>query len=201
VFTGITLAFFTPNRIGEYMGRILYIRPGLRVQAISLTIVCSMAQLLVTWLAGMGGLLYSLSYLENQAAANESTLFWMRTLLYITFGGAVILTLFYFRLAGLVKWLEKISRLQKIVANIRVLESFNATILLRILSISIARYGIFIVQYYLLFDVFNVPLNMGQVIGSISVVFLVLSIVPTIAIITELGVRWKASIEVCTRSG
>ena len=196
IFTGVTLAFFTPNRIGEYMGRILYIRPGVRVKAISLTIVCSMAQLLVTWLAGIGGLIFSMYFIAQQGGENTYTLFWMRTLLYISVGGALILTLFYFRLAGLVKLIEKIPRLEKLIVNIRVLESFNATILLRILSISIARYGIFIVQYYLLFDVFNVPLTFAQVIGTVSVVFLVLSIVPTIAVITELGVRWKTSVEV-----
>ena len=196
VFTGVTLAFFTPNRIGEYMGRILYIKPGLRIKAISLTIVCSMAQLLVTWLAGIGGIVFSMYYIGQQGGENTTTLFWMRTLLYLASGGAVILTLFYFRLAGLIKLIEKIPRIEKFVANIRVLESFNATILLRILSLSIVRYGIFIIQYYLLFDVFNVPLTITQVMGAVSVVFLVLSIVPTIAIITELGVRWKTSIEV-----
>jgi Lysylphosphatidylglycerol synthase TM region len=196
VFTGTTLAFFTPNRIGEYMGRILYIPQGMRIQAISLTLVCSMAQLLVTWLAGIGGILYCKSVIAHTGSGLSSGPFWMDTVLYFTAAGALILTLLYFRLAWLVKWVERIPRIKKFVANIRVLDSFNATILLRILSISILRYGIFIGQYYLLFGVFNVPLTAEQVFGSISVVFLVLSIVPTIAVITELGVRWEASIEV-----
>ena len=54
----------------------------------------------------------------------------------------------------------------------------------------------FIGQYYLLFDVFDVSVTPAQVAGSVSVIFLVLSIVPTIAVITELGVRWKVGIEV-----
>jgi hypothetical protein len=55
---------------------------------------------------------------------------------------------------------------------------------------------VFVGQYYLLFDVFDVPVTAAQVAGSVSVIFLVLSIVPTIAVITELGVRWKVGIEV-----
>jgi Uncharacterised protein family (UPF0104). len=82
------------------------------------------------------------------------------------------------------------------VRHIRVLERFNATILLRILSLSGVRYGVFIAQYYLLFAAFGVQMDVEQVFGAVSVVFLVLSIVPTIAVITELGVRWKASIEI-----
>ena len=54
----------------------------------------------------------------------------------------------------------------------------------------------FIGQYYLLFAAFRVSLDMQQVFASVSVVFLVLSIVPTIAVITDLGVRWKTSMEV-----
>ena len=48
IFTGATMASFTPNRMGEYLGRILYVKEGRRKAAISLTIACSIAQLLVT---------------------------------------------------------------------------------------------------------------------------------------------------------
>ena len=198
VFTGTTLAFFTPNRIGEYMGRILYLDEGKRIKAISLTIVCSMGQLLVTWWAGIGGILY----LQNYGDKNLLHTFaphmglWMSMVLYATLVAAVILTLFYFRLAGLVRWIEKIPRIRKPVAYVRVLDNLNATILLRILSLSVLRYCVFIGQYYLLFDVFDVHVTAAQVAGSVSVIFLILSIVPTIAVITELGVRWKIGIEV-----
>ena len=195
IFTGTTMAFFTPNRIGEYVGRILYINDDKRIQAISLTIVCSMAQLLITLLAGLGGLLYMKNVIAARQPADTSLLFWINTLLSIIVLGTLILTLFYFRLAWLVKWVEKIPRIERFVRYIRVLDSFNATILLHILSLSGARYMVFIGQYYLLFAVFDVTLTPMQVFASIGVIFLVLAVVPTIAVITELGVRWKASIE------
>lgn len=195
VFTGTTLAFFTPNRIGEYMGRILYLDEGKRVKAISLTIVCSMGQLLVTWWVGIGGILYVQKY-GNKELLHTFAGVWMNLVLYVGMAAAVVLTLFYFRLAGLVRWIEKISWLQKPVSYIRVLESLNATILIRILSLSVLRYSVFIGQYYLLFDVFDVHVTAVQAAGAVSVIFLVLSIVPTIAVITELGVRWKVGIEV-----
>lgn len=196
IFTGTTMAFFTPNRIGEYMGRILYVEGKNRTQAISLTIVCSIAQLLVTLVAGIGALLYMKTVIAAQGPTQPSLLFWMNTLLYCTIAGTVVLTLFYFRLAWVVRWIEKIPKIERFARHIRVLDSFNATILLRTLSLSVARYLVFIAQYYLLFAVFEVSLNPVQVFGSIGVVFLVLAVVPTIAVITELGVRWKASIEV-----
>ncbi|WP_207511892.1 lysylphosphatidylglycerol synthase domain-containing protein [Longitalea luteola] len=195
VFTGTTLGFFTPNRIGEYVGRILYLDEGKRIQAISLTIVCSMGQLLVTWWAGIGGILYLQAYGNTELLHTFAGL-WMKLVLYIAIVAAVILTLFYFRLAGLVRWVEKIPRLRKPVSYVRVLDSLNATILFRILSLSVLRYSVFMGQYYLLFDVFDVHVTAAQVVGAVSVIFLVLSIVPSIAVITDLGVRWKVGIEV-----
>lgn len=196
IFTGTTMAFFTPNRIGEYVGRILYIDESKRIQGISLTIVCSIAQLLVTMVAGLGGLGYMRQVAATQEPGNGSLVFWINTLLWFTAFAALFLTILYFRLAWLVKWIEKIPKIDRFVRYIRVLDSFNATILLRILSLSVIRYIVFIGQYYLVFSVFEVSLTPAQVFASIGVVFLVLAVVPTIAVITDLGVRWKASIEV-----
>ncbi len=195
-FTGTTLAFFTPNRMGEYMGRVLYVDEGKRIQAVSLTIVGSMGQLLITLVLGISGLVYIRSELIQKAVGPSSAVFWLNGVLYISILATCFLTLLYFRLSWLIRWIEKIPRIEKFVRHIRVLDNFNLTMLLRILSLSAGRYLVFVMQYFILFDVFKVELNGWQVFWSVSVVFLVLAIVPTIALITELGVRWKTSVEV-----
>lgn len=195
-FTGTTLAFFTPNRMGEYMGRVLYVDEGKRIQAVSLTIVGSMGQLLITLVLGISGLVYIRSELIQKAVGPSSAVFWLNGVLYISILATCFLTLLYFRLSWLIRWIEKIPRIEKLVRHIRVLDNFNLTMLLRILSLSAGRYLVFVMQYFILFDVFKVELNGWQVFWSVSVVFLVLAIVPTIALITELGVRWKTSVEV-----
>src|SRR5579871_4864256 len=58
IFTGTAVASFTPNRMGEYLGRILYIKEGHRTQGIALTIACSMAQLMITLALGLAGIFY-----------------------------------------------------------------------------------------------------------------------------------------------
>jgi uncharacterized membrane protein YbhN (UPF0104 family) len=194
IFTGTTMAFFTPNRMGEYLGRVLYIEEGKRIQSVAVTIVCSMAQLIVTMIGGMVGLTFLKNWLEAQST-HQDTVFWMNILLTIVVAGCILLTLFYFQLSWLVKGLERISAIARFVRHIKLLDSFNATILLRILSLSVSRYLVFILQYYILFSVFGVDINWWQSFWAVSVVFLILAIVPTIAVLTELGVRWKASIE------
>ena len=60
---------------------------------------------------------------------------------------------------------------------------------------SFMRYLVFVLQYYLLLQVFEVELNWWQTFWSMSVIFLVLAVIPSIAIFTDLGIRWKASLQ------
>jgi hypothetical protein len=197
IFTGATMASFTPNRMGEYLGRILYVKEGKRLASISLTIVCSIAQLLITLAIGITGILY-IRYILHQSLfpASPHGGIWLNTILGVAFALLVSLTIIYFRLSWLLWILRKIPGSGKYLAYIKVLENFDATILLRILLLSFARYLVFIVQYGLVFPLFGVFLSLGQIWGGVSVVFLVMALVPTFTFLTELGLRWEASIQV-----
>ena len=194
IFTGTTLAFFTPNRMGEYMGRILYIDKGRRIHAISLTIVCSMAQLLITLIGGVVGLSFLSPVMITRSGYPEMRS-WINFTLLVTSVATIFIALFYFRLGWIMKLATRNRAINKYVAYIRVLDNFNATMLLRILSLCLLRYTVFLLQYFLLFKVFKVEINWWQTFWSVSVVFLILAIIPSIALLTELGIRWKAGIE------
>jgi uncharacterized membrane protein YbhN (UPF0104 family) len=197
IFTGTTMASFTPNRMGEYLGRLLYVRSGRRIESISLTIVCSIAQLLITLLSGLAGIIYlRTSLLQHASAVHQHTGFWLNAMLGLVILLLVSLTIIYFRLSWLLRILGKIPGLAKYQGYVKVLENFDATILLRILFLSFGRYLVFIAQYGLIFPVFGVLLSVGQLWGSVSVVFLVMAIIPTFTFLTELGLRWETSIQV-----
>src|SRR5690349_19743709 len=61
IFAGLAFAVNTPNRVGEYGGRIIYVSESKRLKAISLTVVGSMSQLLITILVGCGGMVFLLN--------------------------------------------------------------------------------------------------------------------------------------------
>jgi len=196
VLTGTTLASFTPNRMGEYLGRILYIKEGHRIAAISLTMVCSISQLLITLVIGAAGLYYIHPFLHAQVHHNP-TLEWGFTMLAGSVGILFIgLAFLYFRLPQVALHLSRFAWIRKIGAFIKVLENFDTNILLRILFLSFARYIVFMIQYSLVFPVFGIFLSFSQVWGGISVVFLVMAVIPTFTFLTELGLRWGASIQV-----
>ena len=189
------MAFFTPNRTGEYFGRMLYLKKQQMVPSVPLTIMCSMAQLLVTLVSGCVGLIYIKEKLIARFGG-DSSVPWINAGLYITIVSAVVLTIFYFRIPHLVKWLAGRRATSKWGTHLRVLEDVNATILLSILSLSVVRYVVFIVQYFLLFSVFGVNINWWQAFWSVSVVFLVIAVIPSMGFFSELGVRWQAGIQV-----
>ncbi len=58
VFSGITVSAFTPNRVGEYAGRVFCLEKADRMQAVLITVIGSMAQLLTTIFFGLLGILF-----------------------------------------------------------------------------------------------------------------------------------------------
>ncbi|MGZ8553083.1 MAG: lysylphosphatidylglycerol synthase domain-containing protein [Chitinophagaceae bacterium] len=191
VLSGVSFSVATPNRVGEYLGRVLYMDEGNRMKAVSLTIAGSMSQLMVTLTMGLAGLMILKSPLENSKLI---TAFWLDLLLYGIAAVLFILTVFYFRIAWLVKWIDRLPGSTRYAWLIETLEKFNATLLLQLLSLSTLRFSVFIVQYYLLFLLFDVDVSWWQGWWAVSVSFLIMAIVPTIALFTDLGLRGKVSL-------
>lgn len=192
VLSGVSFAVSTPNRMGEYLGRVLYMNEGSRLKTISITIVGSISQLIITLLMGFIGLLV----LKNRILAQGLVAaMWMNVIIYGVLAAIIFLTLFYFRLSWLVKWVDRLPGSQRFSYLINALEDFNATLLLKLLSLSLLRFAVFIVQYYMLFSLFGVEILWWQAFWTVSVSFLVMAVIPTIAI-AELAQRGKILIAI-----
>jgi len=179
IFSGVSFSVTTPNRTGEYLGRVLYMDDGNRLKVISLTILGSISQLLVTILFGLLGLLILRPGITNMHLSS-----WMEWIKDLGIIGAslafVVLTVFYFRIGWLVKWIDKIPAIKKYIWLINELEKTDTTLSLRLLSISLLRYLVFATQYFLLFRFFGVEVNWWQGFWATAIVFFVMAITPTI---------------------
>ena len=195
VLAGCSITMLTPNRIGEYGGRILFLREENRIKAISLNIAGSISQLLVTMVMGCCGLIF-LRFLSHNSsnALNVLPHFWGNVLIYFSITATVLLFLFYIRLAWLVRLIEKVPAFTKAVKHITVLDEFSANQLLKILLLSLFRYVVFVLQYILLLQVMQVNIEIGLSFWLITVFYLVMAVAPTIGFL-ELPVRAKASLE------
>jgi MFS family permease len=179
IFSGVSFSVTTPNRTGEYLGRVLYMDEGNRLKVISLTILGSISQLLVTIFFGLLGLLILQPDITGMSLSGWME--WIKNLGIV--GGSlafIVLTVFYFRIGWLVKWMDKIPAIKKYIWLINELEKTDTTLLMRLLSISMLRYFVFATQYFLLFRFFTVEINWWQGFWAISIVFFVMAVTPTI---------------------
>jgi hypothetical protein len=175
---------------------VLYVKEGNRLKAISLTLVGSMSQFLVTMVVGCGGLLFLLNIPASATSIiqSESYRFWIRLLLNIIAIFSIAGLIIYFRLGWIIRLVDKLPALKSLTPHIEVLESLHSGLLLRLCSLSLTRYIVFAIQYVLMIQLLEVNISAWPAFWLVSVMFLVLAIVPTIAL-AELGLRGQVSLE------
>jgi len=193
VLSGLSISLFTPNGVGEYVGRIVYMHEGNRLRSISLSIVGSMSQIAITLIAGIVGLFYVKNNIltETQQLEGLSQL-WLSGLIYIIITGMVLHMVCYYNLSWIAALMEKLPYIHRYKYLFDKVEDFHWKELTRILILSAFRYVVFTLQYVLMFKVFDVNMGLADSVSMICVLFLVIAIVPTIPM-AELGVRGQAS--------
>ncbi len=181
--------------MGEYVGRVIYLEEGNRLRAISLSIVGSLSQIIITMVMGVLGLLYMrFNIMSAPHHLQGLNVFWFNGLLYILSFGTLVFIAMYYELSLITKLAEKIPFVSKYIFYIQKLEDFHWKELTRILVLSFFRYLVFVLQYLLLLQFFHVNANWWQLAWMVCVMFLVLAVVPTIPV-AELGLRGTASKE------
>jgi hypothetical protein len=196
VLAGVSISLSLPNRIGEYLGRVLYLEPTQRVRAISVTVVASFSQLIVTVMMGFLGLLLARPVMLSQGGWAIQT-WWIAVGVVVLI--AILMLLLYFNISFLNRWLQ-----QKLLDSsskwplrfkgwLAALDSCDAAILRVLLSLSVLRYVVFVAQYYLAYQFFGVHFDMHQLFIIVSLTFLTLAAVPTFAA-PELALRGAVGI-------
>jgi hypothetical protein len=193
ILSGVSFSVSTPNRMGEYLGRVLYMKEGNRLKTISITIVGSISQLIVTLLMGGIGLLLLRSEIQSNPLISISSL-WFNIILYGLAAVLLGLLLFYFRLSWLIRWVDKLPGNQRFVYLVKALEDFDAGLLFKLLLLSALRFLVFIIQYYLLFQLFAVDISIWHAVWAVSVSFFVLAVIPSFAI-ADIGLRGEVGVK------
>ncbi len=185
VLTGVAVSLITPNRIGEYMGRILYLKNVNKLQGVTVTIIGSFAQLIVTGFLGLIGMIYYVSFIKHTA--------WLNVLLASSIILCIALTYFYFHLYKIIEWTSNIPYLKKIKTYIEIVKRFDQKQLIRILLISSLRYLVYSIQFLILLKIFLVHGEIVELVCTIWLIFWAMAIVPTIAI-AEIGIRGETAL-------
>lgn len=194
VFAGCSITMLTPNRIGEYGGRVMYVQEENRLKSISLTILGSMSQLFITILMGTTGLiLFKYYYPDNRIMYQLIPELAGDILLYTCIAISIILILLYLRVGLLIRSITSIKSLNNFAKYWSLLSSFSRKQLLRIMFLSFLRYMVFILQYILLLKLMQVNIALGTCFWVLTIFYLVMTLAPTIGF-TELPIRAAASV-------
>ena len=184
IFTGITVSTFTPNRIGEYGGRVFCLEQGDRIKAVFITVLCSMSQLLVTILYGS----ISLFILFDEILIDKT---------FLSVSLLILLNLFllfsYFNISHIVNFLGKFKLINSFKKYLEVLVMYNFKDLLIAFIYSNTRYFIFSLQFIILLHVFGINISFMDAVLSVMLFFFFITITPTITI-AEIGVRGSVAI-------
>jgi len=186
VFSGVTVSIYTPNRVGEFVGRVFFLEKADKIQATIRSLIGSFIQLFVTILAGILGFFILekkyFDFFDMQQFFSEDCFF---LLLVVLIAVVVIIVfviikrkIFYLTIA---KYMEIFKRYT--------LKELNA-----VFCLSIIRYIVFSFQYYFALRLFGISGGPVVLFSLIALTFLVTSAIPTFAL-TEIAVR--AGVAVC----
>lgn len=195
VLSGLSFSLFIPNGIGEYFGRIVYMDEGNRLKSISLTIAGSMSQVIITTLAGIISLIYLKEHAWQHAPLIQGlSIFWINIILSMIIMGAIVLILVYYRLSWLSRIFEKIPVVHKYRYFIEHLSTISTKDLTKILGLSLARFSVFTAQYIVALEIFKSGVALPEAMATVSVMFLVLLVLPTIPA-ADLGLRGQTALQ------
>ncbi|MBI5914862.1 MAG: flippase-like domain-containing protein [Bacteroidetes bacterium] len=175
VLAGTTIAIFTPNRVGEYGGRVLFVEQGQGWKAVIATIVGSLAQMLAIFSVGLpGAACFSLKFMEPGPYVVPVV---------VSLGLAFVGLLFfsYFNIdivVPLARRIPYIDRFKKYLRHLAVLRHYRRRELGRSLGFAYLRYFTYATQYYLLLQFYGIPVGWVDGMTGIAAIFLVQASVP-----------------------
>jgi uncharacterized membrane protein YbhN (UPF0104 family) len=182
VFCGLTWAIFTPNRLGEYAGRVLFLPNRKRVYGVFAMAVGSFGQNVITNVVGLSaGIWFVTNYYHLPLWLYASTCFWSAVFI-------VFILIFYFHIKWLVNLLDKIPYIKKYHRFFGIMGRYTKRELITIMLYCLARFAVFSFQYYLIIHLLVPEISVFQMMMMVFVMFFIQSALPSLDLV-DVAVR------------
>lgn len=182
VFCGLTWAVFTPNRIGEYGGRVFFLSPKRRIVGAVAMAVGNIGQLVLTNIFGA----FAICFFVYRFTRVEPLIFFAICSMAAIF--SLFFVVFYFN----IKWLNGLLLAMKFTRRYKkffsVLARYRKAELAKILLLCLARYAVFSLQYYLMFSWLVPEIAAFNIIILVCILFFVQSMLPSLDLL-DIGIR------------
>ncbi|WP_423147402.1 lysylphosphatidylglycerol synthase domain-containing protein [Rubrolithibacter danxiaensis] len=182
VFCGLTLAIFTPNRIGEYGGRVFFLSPRKRIPGAIAMGVGAVGQMVVTNVLGsLAVLWFAGNFLELS--------YWLYyAWFFLTMVFCLLFLFFYFNIRWLGNILNSITFFKRFQRFFFVLSRYKKKSLIKVFMYSLARYAVFTSQYCLIIHLLLPEMDLFPMIMMIFILFFIQSALPSLDLL-DVGVR------------
>lgn len=172
LFAGIATGILTPNRMGNFIGRMVYFEGKNKIQLIAGTLYGNLAQFIASILLGAIGLFY-LS--EVYLTPNYSIL-----AVSISFFTVFIALFFYFGYPYLsLPFLKNFEILRKARNSLEQFRPFAQKLIFPLLSISFLRYLVFVMQFIFVLMAFGTHFTM-ELILAVFLLYLLTTLTPSL---------------------
>ena len=145
-------------------------KEGNRLRSVALNVAGSMAQLIITLIAGIISLVYLRNYsLQTKLQMQGLSMLWIDGSISMIFLGTALLIIAYFRLSWLTQLVIKIPFVHKHQYFIQSLETLHWKELTRILNLSFLRFIVFVVQYIIVLQLLHVKIDLADAVCATCV--------------------------------
>lgn len=173
VLAGLSTGYITPNRIGDFAGRVLFLPKIHQLSGVVLSIVNSLTQNIVIAVFGLtGAVVYFTTFHSESNFSNF--LIWIGA----SFGASLLL---YFTFPKLIQRIKTGKWSLKFQEIIKSMSGFDLWDLLVIILISTLRYLVFCSQYYLLLCFFEIEVPLQQAVFAVPAMYLLVTFTPSLA--------------------
>ena len=181
---GMAFSIITPNRIGDYPGRILYLGRSNTFRYVNVSILGAVSQLSAIFLFGLLGLIYYNIAFPALIA---------KVALGICLAGNIFIAVIYWRFEAWLPQMAKIKWLKRFAIYGRLLNRVTTRKQIVILGVSILRFSVFAAQYLFLLEWMNVKMPLAEGFCMAALFFWIMAVIPSIAL-SELGIRGNVSL-------
>ena len=176
IFAGVSCAILTPNSMGDFIGRGLVSPVEIREETVLATFMGNFCQFFILLIVGIPALFYLFPLLATKTNYQFHFPFWI---IFIWLSCCLSFLFLYpkiFQFLGQIArrwhwsapWSEKFSSLSKVSAK----SLFNG------LFLAFSRYLVFSFQYYLVFTLWGIQLNIFQLYIGLASLYLFQTIIP-----------------------
>lgn len=175
VLSGVTISLFTPNRIGEYGGRLLALEPRLAWGTVISSLLGSWIQWTVLLTGGVAGVYHVATQLELAEPGRAASF----SIAGLALAALALWAIFHIQaLAGFAWKLLRGRWRRRVLSKLLPLRHYSGSSIGLSLLWAALRYAVYCTQYYLMLRFFGIHLPIGEAAAGISAIFLAQTSLP-----------------------